>query len=322
MPDNFKPKDANNPYADYTVEQLYQFLSGYTLTRDIGSKYEYSNLGGGLLGHTLARRAGMDYEALMRARIATPLGMQSTVITLSPAMKERLATGHNDKLEPVANWDLPTLAGAGAIRSTTNDMLTLLEAFLGYKDSPLAPAMKAMLEVHRPTDSPAMQTGLAWLILPMGPQEVVWHNGGTGGYRTSIGFDAKARTGVVVLANTSTALGVDDIGLHLLNPRSPLANPKPPTQHTEIHVDSKIFNNYVGIYQLAPGVSIEITRDGDHLYAQLTGQGKIEIFAESEREYFLKVTDAQVTFETNAEGRATGIVLHQLGRDAPAKRVE
>ena len=62
LPANLNPKDLNNPYADYSVEQLYQFLSGYQLTRDIGSRYEYSNLGGGLLGHVLARRAGMDYD--------------------------------------------------------------------------------------------------------------------------------------------------------------------------------------------------------------------------------------------------------------------
>ena len=70
MPSNFHPKDPANPYADYTVEQLYQFLSSYQLTRDIGSQFEYSNLGGGLLGQALARRAGMDYEALVRSRIA------------------------------------------------------------------------------------------------------------------------------------------------------------------------------------------------------------------------------------------------------------
>src|SRR2546428_219521 len=83
------------------------------LPRDIGSKYEYSNLGGGLLGSLLARRAGVDYEALVRSRICDPLGMTNTRITLSPEMRARLAVGHNDRLSPTANWDLPTLAGAG-----------------------------------------------------------------------------------------------------------------------------------------------------------------------------------------------------------------
>ena len=154
LPSNLLPKDPANPYADYTVEQLYQFLSSYQLTRDIGAQFEYSNLGGGLLGHALARRAGMDYEALVRSRISSPLGMSSTGITLTPEMKGRLAVGHNDKLTAVPNWDLPTLAGAGALRSSANDLLTFLGANLGYVKSPLAPAMAAMLSVRRPPALP------------------------------------------------------------------------------------------------------------------------------------------------------------------------
>src|SRR5271155_2047065 len=111
LPPNLAPKDPANPYADYTVEPLYQFLSSYQLTRDIGSKYEYSNLGGGLLGHVLARRAGLDYEALVRSRICEPLGMKSTAITLSAGMKARMAVGHDRSLDAVENWDLPVLAG-------------------------------------------------------------------------------------------------------------------------------------------------------------------------------------------------------------------
>jgi serine-type D-Ala-D-Ala carboxypeptidase/endopeptidase len=145
LPGNLKPE------ADYSMDDLYQFLSGYPLTRDPGSEYEYSNLGAGLLGHLLACRAGKDYESLIRSRIARPFSMPDTGVTLSSSMNQRMATGHNAILAPVANSDLPTpLAGAGALRSSANDMLTLLEAFLGYKESPLDPAMKTMLELRRP----------------------------------------------------------------------------------------------------------------------------------------------------------------------------
>jgi len=150
IPRNLNPKDPANPYADYRVDDLYQFLSSYELPRDAGSEVEYSNLGGGLLGHILAHRAGTDYETLVRVRITDPLGMPDTGITLSSSRKRRMATGHNAMLAPVSNWDFATLAGAGALRSSANDMLTFLEAFLGYRETPLAPAMKAMLEVRRP----------------------------------------------------------------------------------------------------------------------------------------------------------------------------
>jgi len=321
MPSNFQPKDPANPYADYTVEQLYQFLSTYQLTRDIGSQFEYSNLGGGLLGHVLARRAGMDYEALVRSRITGPLGMNSTGITLSPDMKARLAVGHNYQLKPVPNWDLPALAGAGALRSSVNDLLTFLAANLGYVKSPLTPAMAAMLATRRPTGATGRgEIGLGWLIAKPSDDEIVWHNGGTGGYRSFIGYDQKARVGVVVLSNTFTAAGVDDIGMHLLDSHVPLM--APPKEHKEVAVDPKVFDGYVGRYQLAPNFILTITREDDQLYAQATNQPKLPIFPEGEREFFYKAVDAQITFETDSKGRATSLTLHQNGANVPAKRIE
>lgn len=319
LPSNLSPKDAANPYADYSAEQLYQFLSGYQLTRDVGSQYEYSNLGGGLLGHVLARRAGMDYEKLVRSRICEPLGMRSTGITLSDEMKIRFAVGHDAGMQRVAYWDLPTLAGAGALRSTANDMLTFVGANLGYVKSPLAPAMAAMLAVRRPTGTPGLEIGLGWHILTRDGHEIVWHNGGTGGFTSFIGFERKTGTGVVVLSNAETPAGVDDIGQHLLNTNAPLY--QPPKEHKQVAVDPKVFDGYVGQYQLAPNFVMTITRDGAQLFVQATGQAKLEIFPESEREYFLKVVDAQITFETDSQGRATGLVLHQNGMNQQAKRL-
>jgi len=321
LPSNLQPKNSANPYADYTVEQLYQFLSTYQLTRDIGSQFEYSNLGGGLLGLALARRAGMDYEALVHSRITGPLGMNSTGITLTPEMKARLAVGHNEKLAATSNWDLPTLAGAGALRSSVNDMLTFLAANLGYVKSPLAPAMASMLAVRRTTGNPSTgEIGLGWLIVKPSSEEIVWHNGGTGGYRSFVGFEPKIGIGVVVLSNTFTAAGIDDIGMHLLDSHAPLL--PPPKEHKEITVDPKLFDGYVGQYQLAPNFILTITREGDRLFAQATGQPKFQIFPESEHDFFLKVVDAQITFETDSTGRATSLTLHQNGANVPAKRVQ
>jgi D-alanyl-D-alanine-carboxypeptidase/D-alanyl-D-alanine-endopeptidase len=317
LPGNLKPKDPFNPYADYSVDDLYQFLSGYTLPRDPGSEYEYSNLGAGLLGHLLAYRAGTDYESLIGTRITRPLSMPDTGITLSASMKRRMATGHNAMLAPAANWDLPTLAGAGALRSSANDLLTFLEAFLGYNETPLAPAMKAMLEVRRPVGQTKGEIGLAWHIL--GGR--AWHNGGTGGFRSFVGYDPKARNGVVVLSNASTLCGIDDLSGHIWNPKAPLANPEPPKQHTEIPINPKLLDNYTGRYQLTPNLIIEITRDGDRLFAQ-TGGPKFELFAEGEKKFFVKVTGSQITFETGPEGRATSLIMHRAGREPmPAARL-
>ena len=235
MPSNFKPQDGANPYADYSVQQLYDFLSGHRLTRDIGAQYEYSNLGAGLLGHALSLRAGMSYEALLRARILDPLGMSNTSITLTPEMKARLAMGHKETartsdnpygLTPVPNWDIPTLSGAGALRSSANDMLTFLGAYLGYVKTPLAGAMADQLSVRFPSDGADFEVGYGWRVQTKYGTTIVWHGGATGGYRCYIGFDPNARVGVIVLSNVLMPL-VDDIGPHLLNPQYPLSKGSP-----------------------------------------------------------------------------------------------
>jgi CubicO group peptidase (beta-lactamase class C family) len=315
LPSNFKPKNPNNPYADYTEAQLWEFLSGYQLTRDIGSKFEYSNMGVGLLGQALARRAGMSYEALVRERVTGPLKMENTLITLSPEMKARLASGYGPMREPAANWDLPVFAGAGALRSDARDLLTFIAAHLGYVESPLAPAMASMTKVRRPVGGD-VEIALAWIAPKREGHEIYWHNGGTGGYRTFMGYDAKTRLGVVVLSNMSTQAGVDDIGMHILDPKSPLAQLKALKAHKEITLDSKVLDRYVGTYQLAPNVTMTVTRDGGQLYAMLTNQPKIEIYPESEKEFFLKAVDAQISFDTDSA------TLHQNGRDQKATRVK
>jgi len=326
MPGNFKPADQENPFADYSVEQLYQFLSTYQLTRDVGAEYEYSNLGAGLLGHILALRAGTDYESLVKARITGPLGMTSTAITLTPPLQARLAPGHARTLQPAKNWDITSLAGAGALRSSANDMLTFLAAEMGYTQSAVAPAMKAMLHPRRPAAGPpGLEVALAWHIITANGKTIVWHNGGTGGYRTYMGFDPEARTGVVVLMNAVSLAGPDDVGRHLLDPgaallpaNSPaLVQPKP---RTEISLSPAIFDRYVGRYEFAPTAPFIITRDGERFMAQLGAQPAAQIYAETEKDFFYKVVDAQLTFETDAEGKVIAVVLHQNGLTPRAKR--
>jgi CubicO group peptidase (beta-lactamase class C family) len=213
LPTNFAPRDPTNPYVDYSVDRLYAFLSGYTLPRDVGAQYEYSNLGMGLLGHVLARSAGTDYERLVVSRIARPLSMDVTRVTLAPALRARLATGHNAMLDPVPNWDDTTLAGAGSLYSSANDLLTFVAAHLA-DETPLTPAIAATLGVRKSTGVDNLAVALGWHVTSRDGAEFVWHNGGTGGYASFIGFSPQTGTGVVVLSNSS--VGVDDLALKLV----------------------------------------------------------------------------------------------------------
>jgi D-alanyl-D-alanine-carboxypeptidase/D-alanyl-D-alanine-endopeptidase len=208
FPSNFHPKDPSNPFADYTMDQMYGFLSGYRLTRVPGSTYEYSNYGFGLLGNLLVRRAGVtDYEALLLERITRPLGMDSTRIQLTSEMRSRLATPHIDYSVETGNYDFTAFAGCGAIRSTANDMLTFLAANMGLTDTELQPALQMANTPQR------LDMGLGWGLYYSGK----WfheHNGETGGYHSYLAWDPQRKIGVVVLTNASVS--IDDVGLQLM----------------------------------------------------------------------------------------------------------
>lgn len=215
LPSNIAPKDESNPYADYTVAQMYEFLSAYQLKSEIGATYAYSNYGVGLLGHVLSLKAGASYEDLVVSRICKPLGMQDTRVQLTKEMQARLVKGHDAQGNPVANWDLPTLAGAGALRSTANDLVKFLNANLELSQTALLPALRASHLARHRTQEPSF-IGLAWQIRNHEGTEIIWHNGGTGGYASFIAFSKKHRVGVIALSNTAAAEDVTRAGFSLL----------------------------------------------------------------------------------------------------------
>jgi CubicO group peptidase (beta-lactamase class C family) len=201
---------AENPFADYTAGKLYDFLAGYTLTKDPGAKFEYSNLGMGLLGHVIALKAGTNYESLVVDRICRPLHMDSTCITLTLEMKTRLARGHNASGKAVANWDFQALAGCGALRSTANDLLKYVSANLGATQSSLTPLLENTQVIRHRGDSVFGDTAMPWVDCCQSEQtgiELLGHAGGTAGYSAFIGFDQEHRRGVVVLFNQQDGTG-------------------------------------------------------------------------------------------------------------------
>jgi D-alanyl-D-alanine-carboxypeptidase/D-alanyl-D-alanine-endopeptidase len=316
MPANFSPKDPTNPYKDYTPNLMLAFLAGYQLPHKPGEKFEYSNLGIGLLGYALAHRAGTDYETLVKKRLLTPLQMNDSGMTLTPAMKARLAPGHDADGEPAANWDFDALAGAGALRSSVNDMLRFLRANLGMGAPELQPAFTLAQKAVRPV-SELGQIGLVWPILPDG--KTTWHNGGTGGYRSMLALNREKRQGVVVLCNTANE-AVTPLGFALLKLLAG-ETPEPLKLPSVAHVDPAILERYVGQYQLGPGAVLTVTRKADHLAAQLTGQSAFRIYPSSEKEFYYRVVPAQITFETGADGKVEQLVLHQNGLNQTAKKI-
>ena len=198
---SFGMKDPSNPYAHYGVKELQAFLYGYTPPPGRTSiTPEYSNLGVGLLGYVLALKAGLSYEALLRARVLDPLGMTDTTIVLSEDQTARLAPGHA-KGVVVSNWDVGALAAAGGVRSTAADMAKLLAALMKPGDSRIGKAIQLAIEPRG--DLGAAKIGFGWITTttPNGGPAFIWHNGGTGGYRSFIGFTKDRKAGIVALTN-------------------------------------------------------------------------------------------------------------------------
>jgi CubicO group peptidase (beta-lactamase class C family) len=188
----------------YTAEDLYAFLDRHKLTNAPGNKFQYSNVGMSLLGHAMALRAGESYESLVVNRIARPLKMDSTRITLTPEQKTRLARGHWADGTPSENIKFQVQASAGALLSTANDLLKFLSANLGFTRSELVPLMEEMQIIRHTGDRRFGSTAMPWLdegmYQPPG-SEILAHGGGGFGYLAFIGFDKKLRRAVVVLSN-------------------------------------------------------------------------------------------------------------------------
>ena len=218
LPDNlFTAKTiAKDPYKNYTTSDLYFFVNNYILPREPGTRYEYSNLGVGLLGHLLTRASGMTYEQLLHKYITDSLGMTMTGVNMTPEMQKYLAKGYDEKGEPSGNWNFDVVEGAGAIRSTLKDMMNYMSFHMGktnkldFKDG-----LQLMQKRRFETGMDNIYIGLGWHISETsGGKQVIWHNGGTGGYRSMIAFMPELQTGVVVLTNQAN--DVDGIAMEIL----------------------------------------------------------------------------------------------------------
>ena len=324
LPDNMPHGDLEDPYADYAEQHLLAFLAGHELARDPGSEYEYSNFGVGLLGYLLARAAGTDYETLVRQRILGPLGMDDTAIALSPDQRQRFAPAFDIYMRPTKPWQLPAFAGAGALRSTANDMARFLSAAL-EPASPIGQAMKLTLSDRR-GEAGKQQTALGWMIGPAPGGELLVHGGGTGGFRTFVALQRDTGRAVVALTNSAVEPSAEGIALHLLV-GSPVANvlpippaPPAPEAREEIALTPAELDHVAGTFQLAPGAQVTVRREGEQLMAQITGQPAFPIYPSAPLEFFWRVANAQVRFLEEG-GKVTGAVLTQDGRTVEMEKV-
>ncbi|HEY4055057.1 MAG TPA: serine hydrolase [Kofleriaceae bacterium] len=321
LPPSLDPNLAD-PYALYNADALYKDLASAQLETAPGMKIAYSNWGFGLLGFAVAHKLGGHYAEVLKRRVLDPLKLTSTYFAVPaeqgtpPIPKADLEQGSTDDLVDAAAWHADALAGAGALVSSANDQLSLIEAELDADAGGKLPLRRAM----RLTQEPQMETqvgetgpnaGLGWQIDADGRY---WHNGQTGGFHSFITFDPKARRGIVVLAATATTL-VDAIPgriYSVLDNQVPTP-PKFPSPRDLIQ--------FAGQYDLA-GTKVAVVAEDKRLYIQAPNEPRARLLPLSDHEFLIEAIQAAVVFEREADGKIARFVLVVGQQQVNAQRVD
>jgi CubicO group peptidase (beta-lactamase class C family) len=320
LPSNLQPPDPADPYAGYGAAQLDDFLRSWQPEVARGSRWLYSNLGFGLLGHALARRAGQPLPVLLRERVLAPLGLHGMALALDDADSPAPLPGHDAQRRPVPRWRFGVLAGAGALTGSARDLARYAQAVARAGqdsrpgDRPLQGAMRLALARHAAGAGPGAAMGLGWMLGALRGRPVAVHEGGTAGFSTALVLDAAAGRAALVLANAMVP--VSDLAAHLLDAQVPLrdiAAERAQTQREAVVLDAAALAPLAGRYALTPAFAIEIRARGNRLSAQATGQPAFELFALDARRFFARVTPLEIEFE-GAEGVPPALLLRQAGQ--------
>lgn len=318
-PTNLDPVDPTDPFVDYAVEDLYAFLDTYSLTRDVGAEWSYANTGAALLGHALARRAGMDYRSLLTERILTPLSLGTTKVSGDAITSEHFVQGHDVSGNITPQWHLGVFTPAGGLTSTVDDLLRFLQANLDPDDSVLGRVLESTHSV-RHVIGPQASMGLGWIRYTERGDSVVWHPGETGGYHAFIGFNPSNDTGVVVLSSSRTT--IDDIGIHLLLPDSPLEDPLSHiVGRNEVSLNEEELKRYLGEYRFLSGESLTVRHSEGKLFG-FTKWARFQLHPEAPGEFFVYDFPGEIDFDIGSDGLVSGLTRTMQGQAQRASKVQ
>ena len=263
-------------------------------------------------------QAKSTFEDLVRDRIALPLKMSSTRITVDKKSQSRFAPGHTGDGRPAANWDLPVLAGAGGVRTTVNDMLLFAAANLAPPKDKLGEAIELAWTIHqKPLKKGNATLGLGWHLAIDGTR---WHNGQTGGYHSMILINRASKSSVILMTNTATG-EVDQLATDILK-MMPGAKVAPRKFDKAMKVPAEALQKFVGSYELAPGAVFTVEAVDGKLMIALTGQPSLQVFPRSAKVWFYEEVNATITFNVDKNGKCDSLVLFQNGIKQTAKRMK
>jgi hypothetical protein len=268
------------------------------------------------LGYLIEKISGGSYARFVQENIFSPLGMEDSGYDSNSAIIPDRASGYIPGPNGLANAgyiDMTIPFAAGGLYSTTGDLLRWEQGLFGGKLLSTA-SLKEMTTPFKSDYAFGLQ------VRKVNGHEVIDHGGGIEGFNTILAYYPEDKLTVVVLANVNGSAPQEiaqDLETLAEGGKVVLIS-----ERKQAQIDPKSFDGYVGSYQLAPDFILTVTRDGGHFITQATGQGQVEVYPENERQFFARVVDAQITFVTNRQGRATELILHQGGLDQHALRVE
>ena len=301
-----------------TPDEMIALFRDLPLEFEPGSGFKYNNSGYFLLGVIIEKVTGRKYEEVLRDQVFRPVGMSDTGYDRTNVILPRRAAGYARSGQDVTNaayLDMGQPYSAGALYSTVEDLLKWDQAL--YTDRLLPAAAKAAMFTPFKDDY-----AYGWIVPKPSPATLgrrqTSHGGGINGFSAMLMRLIDDKMTIVVLANNEFSnagrIARDLLAISVGEPY------QVPVQRVAIAVNPAILDSYVGRYQLRPDFIMTVTREGDRLMTQATGQQSIEVFPESETKFFAKVIDAQITFVTEG-GKVTHLILHQNGREQRAPRV-
>jgi len=327
-----KPDFMKTATVETKPEDLIESFRNDKFDFDPGEKWLYNNSGYFLLGYIVQKVSGESYGDYLKKHFFEPLGMKDTGVHHWSFILDHEATGYSyrdGKFQKAMDWDMSRAGGAGMLYSTVGDLYRWNEAVFNGKvlsRSSLEAALTPVtLKDGSRADAMGLGYGYGWALLEMRGMKEIAHGGGLDGFSTFLTRYPDQNVTVAVLTNSvppPPGLSAED-GAHeiaeiylwdQMGTRESFA--------VDATVDPKLYDNYVGRYSYPQGAVLTVAREGDRLFAQLTGQPEFEIFPRSETEFFWKVVDAQITFVTNDEGEVIHAIHRQAGREFEALKLK
>ncbi|WP_010249973.1 serine hydrolase [Acetivibrio cellulolyticus] len=307
---------------DLNLDSIISMIKDKPLDFNPGESWNYSNSGYVLLGYIVENITGNSLEKYMEKNIFKPLKMKDTGVCYKNDKKMIKTVAYDGFLDIVPiddSFALNGLFGAGYLYSTVEDINRWDKAL--NSDKLVSKNTMDLIFTPHVEIAPDNYYGYGWVIVGDGADKEIYHDGSVPGFSSIISRFVDRDTSIIILSNNSTAgSGIYDIK-NDLNSILLGQDVELPVEKKSITLDTEILDGLTGTYEVAPGINFTISREENHLYAQLTGQEKYEIFAKSETQFFYRIVDAEISFTRDENGQVIGLVLHQLGMEIPGQKI-